>query len=56
MFVGDIEAILLDSPHITQLEAISFTTIFIIERDDLVSYVKRNPGFFISHGQTKYFT
>lgn len=50
MFVGDIEAILLDSPHITQLEVINPATVFIIEREDLVSYVKRNPGFFISHG------
>jgi hypothetical protein len=50
MFVGDIEAILLDSPHITSLESTTVTTIFIIERDDLISYVKRNPGFFISHG------
>lgn len=55
MFVGDVEAILLDTVHITQLEVLQTSLVFQIDKVDLISYLKRNPGFFITYGQSKYF-
>jgi hypothetical protein len=54
-FVGDIEAILLENLHITSLETLDTAVIFQIDKNDLISYLKRNPGFFITYGQSKYF-
>lgn len=50
MFVGDIEAILLDTPQVTQLEVVTDCILFQIHRDDLISYVKKHPGFFLTYG------
>lgn len=54
-FIGEIEALLNDTPLTTTLISIKSTEVFIIDKNDLVSFFKNNLGILLKLNYLKYF-
>ena len=55
-FVGDISALINDSENTTSLQAVGEDCeYFKIDRNDLIAFLRRNPGLFLAFGDSKFF-
>ena len=55
VFIGEIEAMINNTPLTTSIYACADGIIFKIEKDDLMAYLNRNPGLFVLFSQVKFF-
>ncbi len=49
-FIGDIRALVEDSEHTTGLKAETDGKYFKLLRNDLLGFLRRNPGLFLAFG------
>lgn len=55
-FIGEMSSLINDSENTTSLQACSDDAqYFKIDRNDLIGFLRRNPGLFLAFGDSKYF-
>ncbi|EGR27765.1 hypothetical protein IMG5_189660 [Ichthyophthirius multifiliis] len=55
-FIGEIQAMVNETEHTTSLQATGYECeYFRIDRNDLIGFLRRNPGLFLTFGDQKYF-
>lgn len=53
-FIGELDALINESELTTTLVAETDAAYFKIERNDLLGFLRRNPGLFLAFGDSKY--